>query len=270
MTQGDDDHIDVIGHGIHRDLRNRSIESALTDHGWDFLDSNDPSSQPTGSNGALIRAGDSLGSFIATLGESAVIPTTTTTTTLVPGTRMNDLDEQTRTLARVLEGIQGLSHTQKKELLLHLQLETGELPGRSFPSSSYSSSASSSSSSNCSTKSQPHTHPAKIALQEMARRFGVFAWRYSSGQVGPAQLSQLYARDAGFYAAIVTNFYALGMKDTEQLTGEEGVSPFSIDQDTGYHSSQLAALRPKFRSISTDLQPIDTQFIVGHHPYLVC
>jgi hypothetical protein len=268
VTQGDDDHIDVIGHGIHRDLRDRPIESALTDHGWDFLDSYDPSSQPTDSNGALIRAGDSLSSFIATLGESAVIPTTTT---LVSGTRLDDRNEQTRTLARVLESIQGLSHTQKKELLLHLQLETGELSSRSFPSSSYSpSSASSSSSSNCSTKSQPHTHPAKIALQEMARRFGVFAWRYSSGQVGPAQLSQLYARDAGFYAAIVTNFYAIGMKDTEQLTGEGGVSPFSIDQDTGYHSSQLAALRPKFRSISTDLRPVDTQFIVGHHPYLVC
>lgn len=75
--------------------------------------------------------------------------------------------------------------------------------------------------------------------------------------------------EVGFYGAVFANCYALGMTDLESMMVEDGVSPFSLGPDTGYHPSQLPVIRSKFGGITPDLRPNDVQLTFGHHPYLV-
>lgn len=75
--------------------------------------------------------------------------------------------------------------------------------------------------------------------------------------------------EVGFYGAVFANCYALGMTDLEGMMVEDGVSPFNLGPDTGYHPSQLPVIRGKFGGITPDLRPSDTQLTFGHHPYLV-
>lgn len=275
--EGDTEPIEVI-HGNAFAPGPSSLEQALTNHGWDeavgLMLGLGPLGQPTEAplssssqmpDGAPIRAGDSLGSFIADLGGSALVPPSSLkeTSASQPANKSFTVSNDD-VFTRILEGVQGLSQTQKRDLIVHLQMQTGDLSGPPSPSSGRSTCSESSDSQN-----RREIHPARLPMIESIKRFTNFVHRQASGKISPAQLSQIYVHEAGFFAAVAANAYALGMSTLDQMMDDDGVSPFSIGPETGYHPSQLHAVRPRFLSITSDLQPTDLQLTVGHHPYIV-
>lgn len=180
-----------------------------------------------------------------------------------PGTEVEP-DAEDEAIMDILSGVQSLSLKQKQGLLRKLQREV-QGPDNNVAH----------------TKSSPQDFlpnwvssyarpgPVTTKLQSEVRRFASFVDMYASGTVGPAQLARIYSTEASFFAAVFANCYALGMNDVEPLMVEEGVSIFSLGPDTGYHPSQLAAVRPRYVGVTPDLQPCDVQLTFGHHPYLV-
>jgi len=245
-----------------------SIEQALTNHGWDEVAGLVPGLNPMGQpTGAPIRAGDSLGSFIADLGDSALISIKSPPPlkeTPAPGrTNKRTTSSNEEMFTNILEGVQNLSRTQKRDLIAYLQSQTGDLSGSSSSSSDKGNRGTNSESANSCV-----SNPERLPLVESIGRFMKFARAQASGNISPAQLTQMYVHEAGFFAAVAANAYALGMLSLDQMMREEGVSPFSIGPETGHHPSQLHAVRSRFLSITPDLQPTDSQLTIGHHPYI--
>ncbi|KAI6779625.1 uncharacterized protein J7T54_008243 [Emericellopsis cladophorae] len=171
-----------------------------------------------------------------------------------PPTSLED-DEAVLT---ALQHIQTLSVSQKRALLRHLKEQTPALepapaiiPGATWASSH-----------------NTPPGPPRSRLQEEARRFATFIDRHMTGTLSPMQLSRIYVVEAGLFGALFANCYALGMSDIGPMIVENGCSPFSIGPETGYHESQLVSIKPRFRSITPDLQPKDIQLTFGHHPYI--
>jgi hypothetical protein len=167
-----------------------------------------------------------------------------------------------QTLFNILREVQHLSETQRRELIGYLKRTTNEheVPPHRAPANWISPSDG---------KGGTRRDTIRSKLQGEARRFASFLDRQASAKLNPAQLSRLYVLEVGFYGAVFANCYALGMSDLEPLMVEEGCSIFSINQDMGYHQSQLDVVRAKFKAITLDLRPSDAQLTIGHHPYLV-
>lgn len=195
------------------------------------------------------------------------------------GDRDGDGDDA---LLPVMEGLQNLSLRQKRELLRHLQRQTeaeADVPGSAGPTATATAtpgmlgppppSSRELAAARDWASSHGRTPEGVTRLQSEARRFGSFVRRHAASGFSPAQLSRIYSLEVALFGAVFANCYALGMRDVEGLMVEEGVSVFSLDQDTGHPPSQLAALRSRFREITPDLQPCDVQLTFGHHPYIV-
>ena len=164
----------------------------------------------------------------------------------------------------MLDHVNNLSPSQKRLLLAHLNHSTGSVPRE--PSRTFTPTAIPGT--NWVSYHPRSGHPLS-RLQDEARRFAAFIDTHIHASLSPANLSKLYVMEVGFYGAVFANCYALGMSDLEGMMTEDGVSPFSLGPDTGYHPSQLPVVRPRFAAVTPDLRPIDLQLTVGHHPYLV-
>lgn len=139
-TRQDAEHDEVARQGNLDNVTDNSLQSSLTNHGWDLLDRREPSPDWARKE-ALFKPADPLGSFMSTLGESAVKPTKRT----VLKNQASDTgtnDDGSRTFSRVLKDIQSLSHAQKKDLILYLQIQTGDLSSGASTLSPSSSSSS--------------------------------------------------------------------------------------------------------------------------------
>lgn len=184
-------------------------------------------------------------------------------------------------LLPILEGLQNLSVTQKRELISVLERQTAASSNinsataahpnsQPFPSSSSSSKYPPNLTATYNWVSTgPRIGQPRVRIQREARRFADFIDRVGSGQLSPTQLSRVYAAEAGFYGAIFANCFALGMSQVEPMLEENGVSPFCIGTDTGYDPAMIGFVRRRFDGITPDLRPVDQQMIFGHHPYLV-
>ncbi|KAF4994764.1 hypothetical protein FGRMN_5578 [Fusarium graminum] len=146
----------------------------------------------------------------------------------------------------VLIGVENLSIEQKRSLLRRLQKDTQE------PISS--------------------RHPQKYLQQTPGQRQAIeFAKAlYKTAYARPSLLPTQCTMEAGIFGAIFANCYALGMPGVDEIIREEGCSVFSVTPDEGYHPSQLPLLKQRFRTLTSDLQPVDKQLTFGHHPYVVC
>ena len=175
----------------------------------------------------------------------------------------------------VLSSVKSLSQKQKRDLIRHLGHLVNESPDTTTSSSSTTNNhdAQLPPKSWVSTASRGAAAPAAgTRLQVEARRFADFIDRCSRAVAGghnPVSLVRNYSLQTGYFGAIFANCFALGMSNVEPMMEEEGVSLFSLGPETGYHQSQLGAVRPKFHSITPDLRPSDLQLVRGHHPYLV-
>jgi hypothetical protein len=167
-------------------------------------------------------------------------------------------------VSAILDSIQHLSTTQKADLIQRLHNSvSAPLLDTADPTPSDATH-----STNNWVSARPPQGPVQTRLQLEARRFAAFISRHVSGQVGPAQLSRIYAAEAGLFGAIFANCYALGMTDVEPVMVDDGASVFCPGPDTGHDPSQLSIVRSSFAGITSDLQPCDIQLTFGHHPYL--
>ncbi|KAG9256960.1 uncharacterized protein F5Z01DRAFT_647169 [Emericellopsis atlantica] len=221
--------VDQAASHAHAAQRNHALTGRLTDHGFDAHPSNALSTN-----------------------ESWQLSNSSSSTSLTPTSHEDD-----EAVLAALQHIQTLSASQKRALLSHLKEQTPALeptptiiPGATWASS------------------DTPPGPPRSRLQEEARRFATFIDRHITGKLSPMQLSRIYVVEAGLFGALFANCYALGMSDIGPMMVEDGCSPFSIDPETGYHESQLLAVKPRFRSITPDLQPTDIQLTFGHHPYI--
>ena len=265
------------------DVDRRSLNDSLINHGWtDALPyySPMPPESTTGpphlgaspSSANLPRSPPNrqiwdVSDSESTAQESGTPPTTSIITQPSPPNE----DEEDEAVLDILKSVKSLSSKQRRSLLRHIRhrsLIYADEPEHHIEPRPQTLSARPLPSGKQWVTTQPTSGPPRNRLHYEARRFANFVDRYVTGNMAPAQLSRIYVIEAGFFGALFANCYALGMNDLNAMTQDEGISPFSIDQDTGYHLSQLPVMRAKFSSITPDLAPCDVQITVGHHPYL--
>ena len=263
------------------------LTSNLTDHGFDNWPSAIPSSRARHissqrSRGEIWEFPDDRGNLnpadldLATVSIGEPLPSGLASTSKLSSTSTETPSSFTSTsplskayppdaeLLKVLEHVNNLSPSQKHLLLTHLNHSTGSVPrepSRTFTPTSIPGA-------NWVSRHPRSGHPLS-RLQDEARRFAAFIDTHIHGNLSPANLSKLYVMEVGFYGAVFANCYALGMTDLEGMMTEDGVSPFCLGPDTGYHPSQLPIVRQRFAGVTPDLRPSDTQLTFGHHPYLV-
>ncbi|KAJ9142147.1 hypothetical protein NKR23_g7461 [Pleurostoma richardsiae] len=83
----------------------------------------------------------------------------------------------------------------------------------------------------------------------------------------------IYVMQTGFFTAILENAISIGLIKNQELLDEEAISPFNVITTTASGSlvngqQQIAEARLRFSATPQDLQPVDDQLIIEHHPYL--
>ncbi|KPM44692.1 hypothetical protein AK830_g1829 [Neonectria ditissima] len=180
----------------------------------------------------------------------------------VPSVAVN----QDEALSKVMQGVQGLSLSQKRRLIQQLEQQTQDainLP--SSPSSSTTPRPQQQSRNPAILLSQPSHIVPSTRLQLEALQFSL---ALSLTATGPTRAPSQYAMNTGLFSALFANCYALGMSDVEPLLVDEGWSVFGLGPEIGYHPSQLSVVRARFRNLTPDLRPCDLQLTFAHHPYI--
>jgi hypothetical protein len=149
-------------------------------------------------------------------------------------------------LSNVMSGVENLTIEQKRTLLCRLQQDT-QSPA---------------------TETHIPWHQTKPPTPGQLRAVQFAKALYKTALARPELLPMQYNMETGIFGAMFANCYALGMAGVDDILCEEGCSVFSVTQDEGHHVSQLPVVKSKFRALSPDLRPTDTQLIVGHHPYV--
>ncbi|OBS18059.1 hypothetical protein FPOA_09787 [Fusarium poae] len=149
-------------------------------------------------------------------------------------------------LSNVMSGVENLTIEQKHTLLRRLQQDT-QSPA---------------------TETHIPWHQTKPPTPGQLRAVQFAKALYKTAHARPELLPMQYNMETGIFGAMFANCYALGMAGVDDILCEEGCSVFSVTQDEGHHVSQLPVVKSKFRALSPDLRPTDTQLIVGHHPYV--
>ncbi|KAJ3545055.1 hypothetical protein NM208_g2703 [Fusarium decemcellulare] len=81
-------------------------------------------------------------------------------------------------------------------------------------------------------------------------------------------INTLRVVQSSFYGAILANSEAISLYNKEVLK-YDGLSPYSINDETGYTRSELSQARARFdTTVPRDLRPTDAQLMVPHHPYI--
>jgi len=85
----------------------------------------------------------------------------------------------------------------------------------------------------------------------------------------PGPGNSIFMSVSGFTAAAMANALACGLKDNHVLWNEDSKSPFCMDLIPAGDADKLLQARRRFSGIARDLQPVDNQILVDHHPYIV-
>ncbi|KAF7550951.1 hypothetical protein G7Z17_g5360 [Cylindrodendrum hubeiense] len=182
---------------------------------------------------------------------------------------------QQDSMSQIVRSLSSLSLLEKRELIKVLKSEVDSEPEPEpglWASFSYTSSSTSFTvqpNNNNATEARFESGRSLIIHMEVTRYERWLRHRnFAHPHLPDPQMNTIHVLHSSFYAAILANSAAIRLLNQEVLK-EEGLSPYSIDHETGYKKDELLVARARFDVfIPLDLRPTDSQLLQPHHPYL--
>ena len=115
-------------------------------------------------------------------------------------------------------------------------------------------------------RSRPPSTDSDESTQKLGT-LGRLLDRLSGMAIPDVKRNVLHVMQVGFFAAILENALAIGLTQNHELLEEDALSPFGVGAHA--HPLVIAQARLKYSNTPKDLQPLDHQILIEHHPYIV-